>query len=44
MNYDKIEQAARRRDRVRRTITYVLWTLWALIVPSPFYWLLLTSG
>ena len=43
MNYDKIEQAARRRDRVRRTITYVLLTLWALIVLFPFYWMLLTS-
>ena len=43
MNYDKIEQAARRRDRVRRTITYVLLTLWALIVLFPFYWMLLSS-
>ena len=43
MNYDKIEQAARRRDRVRRTITYLLLTLWALIVLFPFYWMLLTS-
>ena len=43
MNYDRIEQAARRRDRVRRTITYVLLTLWALIVLFPFYWMLLTS-
>ena len=43
MNYDKIEQAARRRDKVRRTITYVLLTLWALIVLFPFYWMLLTS-
>ena len=43
MNYDRIEQAARRRERVRRTITYVLLTLWALIVLFPFYWMLLTS-
>ena len=43
MNYDRIEQAARRRDRVRKTITYVLLTLWALIVLFPFYWMLLSS-
>ena len=43
MNYDRIEQTARRRDRVRKTITYVLLTLWALIVLFPFYWMLLTS-
>ena len=43
MNYDRIEQTARRRDRVRKTITYVLLTLWALIVLFPFYWMLLSS-
>ena len=43
MNYDKIEQAAARRDRIRRIITYVFLTLWALIVLFPFYWMLLTS-
>ena len=43
MNYDKIEQAAARRDRVRRAVTYTLLTLWALIVLVPFYWMLLSS-
>ena len=43
MNYDKIEQAAARRDKIRRIITYVFLTLWALIVLFPFYWMLLTS-
>ena len=43
MNYDKIEQAAARRDRVRRAVTYTLLTLWALIVLFPFYWMLLSS-
>ena len=43
MNYDKIEQTARRREKVRKTVTYVLLTLWALIVLFPFYWMLLTS-
>ncbi len=43
MNYDKIEQAAARRDKIRKIITYVFLTLWALIVLFPFYWMLLTS-
>ena len=43
MNYDKIEQAAARRDRVRRAVTYTLLTLWALSVLFPFYWRLLRS-
>ena len=43
MNYEKIELAAARRDRVRRIITYTLLTLWALVVLFPFYWMLLTS-
>ena len=43
MNYDKIEQTARRREKIRKTVTYVLLTLWALIVLFPFYWMLLTS-
>ena len=43
MNYDRIEQTARRRDKVRKTVTYVLLTLWALIVLFPFYWMLLSS-
>ncbi len=43
MNYDTIEQAARRRDKIRKIITYTLLTLWALIVLFPFYWMLLSS-
>lgn len=36
-------QQALRRAAVRRTITYILLTIWALIVLFPFYWMLLTS-
>lgn len=43
MNFDKIEQAAARRERIRKTVTYILLTLWGLIVLFPFYWMLLTS-
>lgn len=42
-DYEKIEKAALRNDRIKRIITYVLLTLWALIVLFPFYWMILTS-
>ena len=43
MNYDKIEQAAARRDKIRKIVTYTFLTLWGLIVLFPFYWMLLSS-
>ncbi len=42
-DFDRIEQAARRRERIRSAVTYVLLALWALIVLFPFYWMILTS-
>lgn len=41
--YIKIEKKQKRNDSIRTTLTYVLLTLWALIVLFPFYWMLLTS-
>ena len=38
-----MEKSARIWDRVRKIITYILLTFWALIVLFPFYWMLLTS-
>ena len=43
MNYDKIEQAALRRNRILKAITYILLTFWAILVLFPFYWMVLTS-
>ena len=43
MDYEKESLRLKRRDRVRRVITYALLGLWALIVLFPFYWMLLTS-
>ena len=43
MNYEKIEQAALRRNRILKTVTYTLLTFWAILVLFPFYWMLLTS-
>ena len=43
LTYDQIEKSARTRARVRGTVTYVLLTLWAMVVLFPFYWMILTS-
>ncbi len=41
--YEKIERAARARTGVRRGVTYVLLSVWAVMVLFPFYWMVLTS-
>ena len=38
-----MEKSSRIWDRFRKIITYILLTLWALIVLFPFYWMILTS-
>ena len=43
MDYERIERRARAGERTRKTVTYALLTLWALIVLFPFYWMLLSS-
>jgi len=43
MDYEKIEIAAQRRNRVIKVITYTLLTFWAVLVLFPFYWMVLTS-
>jgi len=42
-DYKKIEKSAIIRSRSISTVTYVLLTIWAVIVLFPFYWMLLTS-
>jgi len=43
LDFEKIERAARRRKLVLNIITYVLLSVWAVIVLFPFYWMVLTS-
>ena len=43
MNYEKIEQAALRGNRILKTVTYTFLTFWAILVLFPFYWMVLTS-
>ena len=43
LDYERIERSARIREKVRRTVTYALLSLWGLVVLFPFYWMVLTS-
>ncbi len=43
MENERIERAAARRERVRKTLTYLFLGFWALMVLFPFYWMLLSS-
>ena len=43
VNYEKIEKAARTREKVKNGVIYTFLTLWAGMVLFPFYWMLLTS-
>ncbi len=43
LDYEKIERSAAVRKRVITVVTYVLLTLWAIMVLFPFYWMVLTS-
>ena len=42
-DYIKIEKRAKTRETVMNTVTYILLTVWAVIVLFPFYWMILTS-
>ncbi|MDO4322990.1 MAG: carbohydrate ABC transporter permease [Lachnospiraceae bacterium] len=43
VDFEKVERIDRIRQRALKTATYVLLTVWALVVLFPFYWMLLTS-
>ena len=43
MTTNKAEQSPLRRGLNLKPVTYILLTLWALIVLFPFYWMLLSS-
>ena len=43
VNFERIERSAERRRRAVKTATYILLTLWAIVVLFPFYWMILTS-
>lgn len=42
-DYSRIAGRVRRRESVRKTVTYIFLILWAIIVLFPFYYMILTS-
>ena len=43
MDFDRIEQQAKRTQLIRNIVIYGLLGMWAIVVLFPFYWMLLTS-
>jgi len=41
--YDEISKSAKIKDIVGKTVTYILLSIWGIIVLFPFYWMILTS-
>lgn len=43
VDFEKIERSAKTRRTAVKTVTYVLLSVWGIVVLFPFYWMLLTS-
>lgn len=43
MNFEQYEGSAIRKDKIKRGLTYLFLTVWAIFVLFPFYWMILTS-
>ena len=43
MNHDKVQKSPQLRPGAGKILTYVLLSVWALVVLFPFYWMILTS-
>ena len=43
VDFEKIERAARARNKAKKTVVYTMLTIWGLMVLFPFYWMILTS-
>ncbi len=43
INFERIERTAIRRNKVKKAVTYLFLTVWAVFVLFPFYWMILTS-
>ena len=41
--YEKKQQTLRRRENLRKALTYLFLSFWAAVVLFPFYWMVLTS-
>ena len=43
IDYEKIEQRVKVKQRIVKTLTYILLTFWGIVVLFPFFWMVLTS-
>ena len=43
IDYEKIEQRVKVKQRIVKTLTYALLTFWGIVVLFPFFWMVLTS-
>ena len=43
IDYEKIEQRAKVKQGIVKTLTYTLLTFWGIVVLFPFFWMVLTS-
>ena len=43
VDFERIERSAKTRKVTVKTVTYVLLSVWGIVVLFPFYWMLLTS-
>ncbi len=43
IDYEKIEQRAKAKQTIVKTLTYILLAFWGVIVLFPFFWMILTS-
>ena len=42
-DYEKMQQAAKRKSGLIHALTYLGLSIWAVVVLFPFYWMVLTS-
>ena len=42
-DFDKIEKAAKNRQRAINVVIYIFLTIWGIVVLFPFYWMILSS-
>ena len=43
-DFEKVQKKTDAENKIQKAVTYILLTIWALIVLFPFYWMILTSA
>ena len=42
-DFEKVQKKSDAKNKIQKAVTYILLTIWAMIVLFPFYWMILTS-